>query len=94
MRSRLDLVSARHPSGLPMPGLKHTCGAREVKYAGVGTNQLHVPNLAHLHGLAENTICAAMYPLLVSSKFHAGCRRYFQHAHFIPIMGMGKRGAY
>ena len=21
-------------------------------------------------------------------------RRYFQHAHFIPIVGVGKRGAY
>ena len=22
------------------------------------------------------------------------CRRYFQHAHFIPIVGVGKRGEY
>ena len=22
------------------------------------------------------------------------CRRYLQHAHFIPIVGVGKRGAY
>ena len=22
------------------------------------------------------------------------CRRYFQHAHFMPIVGVGKRGAY
>ena len=25
---------------------------------------------------------------------HAYIRRYFQHAHFIPIVGVGKRGEY
>ena len=25
---------------------------------------------------------------------HSSTRRYFQYAHFIPILGMGKRGAY
>ena len=24
----------------------------------------------------------------------SGYRRYFQHAHFVPIVGVGKRGAY
>ena len=30
------------------------------------------------------------------SEAHHGYthRRYFQHAHFIPIVGVGKRGAY
>ena len=26
--------------------------------------------------------------------FNRHTRRYFQHAHFIPIVGVGKRGAY
>ena len=35
----------------------------------------------------------------VDSKLHMDIislphRRYFQHAHFIPIVGVGKRGAY
>ena len=25
---------------------------------------------------------------------HSSTRRYFQHADFIPILGVGKRGAY
>ena len=31
-----------------------------------------------------------------SSHFHPSyfLRRYFQHAHFIPIVGVGKRGEY
>ena len=28
------------------------------------------------------------------SKGHIKSRRYFQHAHFMPIVGVGKRGAY
>ena len=29
-----------------------------------------------------------------SSSISTNIRRYFQHAHFIPIVGVGKRGAY
>ena len=25
---------------------------------------------------------------------HSSTRRYFQHAHFIPVLGVEKRGAY
>ena len=27
-------------------------------------------------------------------QFHPSLRRYFQHAHFIPIVGVGKRASY
>ena len=27
-------------------------------------------------------------------RLRRSTRRYFQHAHFIPIVGVGKRGAY
>ena len=37
-------------------------------------------------------------PFILDVKFvgrtSRGHRRYFQHAHFIPIVGVGKRGEY
>ena len=30
----------------------------------------------------------------VKSDYVLRVRRYFQHAHFIPIVGVGKRGEY
>ena len=32
--------------------------------------------------------------LYCSSLIYFVCRRYFQHTHFIPIVGVGKRGVY
>ena len=38
------------------------------------------------HGLERSDLCAEIIIIII--------RRYFQHAPFIPIVGVGKIGAY
>ena len=35
-----------------------------------------------------------LHVLLVDGNQGDSCPRYFQHAHFVPIVGVGKRGVY
>ena len=49
----------------------------------MATNNASVQNNGEF--LLDNILCT-VDPVLI--------RRYFQHAHFIPIVGVGKRGEY
>ena len=35
-----------------------------------------------------------VFPIQLTTRRIGNLTRYFQHAHFIPIMGVRKRGAY
>ena len=51
---------------------------------GVISNPIHICTTSELQ-------VATTSPDL---QVHRYARRYFQHAHFIPIVGVGKRGEY
>ena len=46
------------------------------------------------HGRGRETRERALYVMTIDIYIHTYYRRYFQHAHFISIVVMGKRGAY
>ena len=48
-------------------------------------NRLFIDSLAEEDRSLEYSVCS------ISNSLH---HRYFQHAHFIPIVGVGKRGEY
>ena len=46
------------------------------------------------HAAAAEVVVLAHIYLVVNYNCDALLCRYFQHAQFIPIVGVGKRGAY
>ena len=51
---------------------------------------MYAPLLIYISYLFPHAVTNVRYS--VNYKHHN--RRYFQHAHFIPVVGVGKRGAY
>ena len=47
-----------------------------------------------VHVLADDASVVSAYVLLFFFSLHIRIIRYFQHAHFIPIVGVEKREAY
>ena len=48
-------------------------------------------------GALPDFFCSSLFPVQQTTSSGIGrpvIRRYFQHAHFIPIVGVGKRGVY
>ena len=94
---------AQHPVSIS-PGFSPTFfyrGANPAPYSAPFFSTLQ-PKLMHLLCTAVNRLYAKnpvfeivqeksvkVYHLLIDYN-----RRYFQHAHFIPIVGVGKRGEY
>ena len=54
----------------------------------------HIIHTTYIHTKELIIIKLLIISYYVHTNIHTRYRRYFQHAHFIPIAGVGKRGEY
>ena len=73
----------------------------------IGYSALPLPSCTPSLSLPQRELCGSLlltptvcyitinnYSAICTIKYNTLYRRYFQHAHFIPIVSVGKRGAY
>ena len=70
---------------------------RETRFSGANAEMFIFPvqlTTCRIGNLTRLIHTLAIFVTIPSGRKTYNVRRYFQHAHFIPIVGVGKRGAY